>query len=291
MSKDILFLDLVLVFASAFVGGLAAERLRQSPVIGYIIAGILIGPHVLGLISNTEMVENFAEIGIVLLMFTLGIEFSFNRLAEVKRVALLGGLMQILLTILFTLAVSMLAGLGWGQSFALGCVLSLSSTMVVLKVLEERGDLRSVHGQLMVGFLIVQDLAAIFMFALLPQLKAVGASDSWLQAKSLVFSLALTALVIYLLQVSVPRIMDKAARGTNRDVYLVFALAMALGVAFGIKENTGCSVLSITKGNNLLVNPKGDVELEEGDILAIIGTEEQWKRFLKWLKEEENLYA
>lgn len=224
-------IDIVTIFLSALIGGIIAERLKQSPIIGYILGGIMVGPFVLGLVSDLHLINDFAEIGIILLMFTLGIEFSPSRLEKVKEVALIGGSVQVLAMIAIGTATGKLLGLSWYEAFFLGCVVSISSTMIVLRVLGDQGELNSTHGQVMLGILIFQDLAVIIMVSLLPNLADFsGDAVSGLilsLGKSVVFVLAL----LYLAQKVVPAFLDRAARGSNNDIFLILALILGMGIA------------------------------------------------------------
>jgi monovalent cation:H+ antiporter-2, CPA2 family len=156
-----LIVDLVLVLAAAAAGGLFASLLRQPVILGYLLGGIVVGPAGLGLIKELIQVDTLAEFGVAFLLFALGVEFSFAELNRVKAISLGGGGLQIVLTIAFTTAISL--GVGWVESPAqgvfLGAILSLSSTAVVLKCLMERNEGGTSHGQVMLGILVVQDLA------------------------------------------------------------------------------------------------------------------------------------
>lgn len=169
MTTSIIF-DTLMVFLAALGGGWVAERLKQSPVLGYILGGILVGPYVLGLVHDLKLLQDFSEIGVILLMFTVGIDFSLSRMEKVKKIALLGGGLQISGVVLLSTGACYLAGINLYQSFFLGCVAAISSTMIVLRILGEQGESNSLHGQIMLGILIVQDLAVILMVSLLPEL-------------------------------------------------------------------------------------------------------------------------
>lgn len=167
-----LIIDLVSVLTAAGIGGVLAALLRQPILLGYLLAGIIIGPFGLGLIKELVQVETLAQLGVAFLLFTLGVEFSFSELQKVKVISLGGGALQIILTILMTVLVSLT--MGWvsspTQGIFLGAILSLSSTAVVFKALMERNETATPHGQVMLGILIVQDLALGLMLAVLPAL-------------------------------------------------------------------------------------------------------------------------
>jgi CPA2 family monovalent cation:H+ antiporter-2 len=168
-----LIVDLVSVFAVAACGGLMAALLRQPVLLGYLIGGMVVGPAGLGLIKELIQVETLAQFGVAFLLFALGVEFSFTELKKVQAIALGGGGLQIALTILITVLVCGLTG-AWAylpaKGVFLGGILSLSSTAVVLKCLMERNETETPHGQVMLGILVVQDLALGLMIAVLPAL-------------------------------------------------------------------------------------------------------------------------
>src|SRR5262245_56609148 len=163
-------LDLGVAVALALVGGAIAVRLRQPAVLGYLLAGILIGPATPGFVGDVDRIAELADLGVVLLLFALGVEFSIRGLIAVRRVAIPGATIQILIT----LAVGALLMIGLGfeihEAFVIGACLSLSSTLVVLKSLIDRGEMDSLHGKAAIGWSIVQDIATIVFIVALPPL-------------------------------------------------------------------------------------------------------------------------
>jgi CPA2 family monovalent cation:H+ antiporter-2 len=161
------------VLLAALVGGLIARALRLPVLIGYLLAGLAIGPYTPGFVAPEATVRTVADLGVALLMFAVGVQFSLEEMNHVRRTALVGGGVQILGTV----GVGVLLGLafGWGAygGLFLGCALALSSTAVMLKVLEERGELGSAHGGVMLGILVVQDLSLVLMIVLLPALSSL----------------------------------------------------------------------------------------------------------------------
>ena len=173
MQEDFrLIVDLVSVLVAAAAGGIIAGLAKQPALLGYIVGGMIVGPTGLGLIKELIQVETLAQFGAAFLLFALGVEFSFSELKKVQKISLGGGGLQILLTILVTTVISV--SVGWvstpQQGVFLGAILSLSSTAVVLKSLMESNETATPHGQVMLGILVVQDLALGFMLAVLPAL-------------------------------------------------------------------------------------------------------------------------
>src|SRR5947207_15395933 len=169
------FHDLAWVIVAAVVGGVLAWLARQPVLLGYLVGGVLVGRFTPGpSVSDTRTFELFAEIGVVLLMFSIGIEFSLRDLLRVKWVALIGGPLGIALSILLAMAVG--TALGWPplQSAVIGIVTSVASTMVLAQLLLDRGELHSAHGRVMIGIALVEDLAVVVMTVLLPALGALA---------------------------------------------------------------------------------------------------------------------
>ncbi|MBI2016617.1 MAG: cation:proton antiporter, partial [Candidatus Rokubacteria bacterium] len=173
--EALFFRDLAWVFAAAVVGGGLAWLTRQPLILGYVVGGILIGPFTPGpTVSDLRTFEVFAEVGVVLLMFSIGIEFSLHDLLRVKWVALLGGPAGIVLSIALGHGVGLL--LGWPplQGIVVGTVVSVASTMVLARLLLDRGELHTRHGRIMIGITLVEDLAVVVLIVLMPAVGALG---------------------------------------------------------------------------------------------------------------------
>ncbi len=244
MQEDFrLIIDLVTVLAAAAAGGLLAALLRQPVLLGYITAGVVVGPTGLGLIKELIQVETLAQFGVAFLLFALGVEFSFSELNKVKAISLGGGLAQIALTILITASASML--LGWvtspAQGIFLGAILSLSSTAVVLKCLMERGETATPHGQIMLGILVVQDLALGLMLAVLPTLdqpvEEIGVAIAWALLQIGLIAAGAVVISIWIL----PPLLQLLARTESRELFLLGIVALCLGIAI-LTEHLGLSI-------------------------------------------------
>jgi len=238
-----LILDLVTVLGAAAIGGLLAALLRQPILLGYLIAGVVVGPTGLGLIKEVVQVETLAQFGVAFLLFALGVEFSFSELNKVKGISLGGGALQIILTISITSLVSL--GMGWVTSSAqgvfLGAILSLSSTAVVLKSLMERNETGTPHGQVLLGILVVQDLALGLMLAVLPALdkpvEEIGLAVGWALLQTGLFALGAIAAGIWV----IPRLLRVIARTESRDLFLLCVVALCLAIAL-LTEHLGLSI-------------------------------------------------
>ena len=172
LAESTLYRDLAYVFVAAVLGGFVAWRLRQPLIIGYVLGGIAVGPFTPGpTVSDVHTLELLAEIGVILLMYSIGIEFSIQDLLEVKWVSLIGGPLGLVAVILLTLALGRLLGWSTTESIVIGASVSLASTMVLSRLLIDRGELHSQHGRAMIGITLVDDLAFVIMIVLLPSLE------------------------------------------------------------------------------------------------------------------------
>jgi CPA2 family monovalent cation:H+ antiporter-2 len=238
-----LIIDLVSVLAAAAVGGLFAGLCRQPALLGYILGGMVVGPAGLGLIKELVQIETLAQFGAAFLLFALGVEFSFTELKKVQNISLGGGGLQIALTILVTTLVSL--GIGWvtspAQGVFLGAILSLSSTAVVLKCLMERNETATPHGQVMLGILVVQDLALGLMLAVLPALdqppEAIGIAIAQALLKIGLFAAGAVAVGIWL----IPRLLRLLAKTESREIFLLGVVTLCLGIAL-LTEHLGLSI-------------------------------------------------
>lgn len=228
-------------FVSAFVFGLLAQRLKLSPLVGYLLAGIIVGPFTPGFVADQGLASQLAEIGVILLMFGVGLHFSLRDLLDVKGIAIPGALGQIA----FVTAIGTGFGLwhGWDTTGAVvfGLALSVASTVVVMRALEERRLLDTRRGRIAIGWLVVEDLAMVLALVLLPAVAgALGAGEKVGAvgiAGALVWTLVkVTAFVVVMLVVgkrAIPWILEHVAGLGSRELFTLSVLAIALGVAFG----------------------------------------------------------
>jgi monovalent cation:H+ antiporter-2, CPA2 family len=239
-----LIVDLVSVFAVAACGGLLAALLKQPVLLGYIIGGMVVGPTGLGLIKELVQVETLAQFGVAFLLFALGVEFSLTELKKVKAIALGGGTLQIILTILITVLVCGVTG-AWGtlpaKGVFLGSILSLSSTAVVLKCLMERNETETPHGQVMLGMLVVQDLALGLMLAVLPALhepgEVIGIAVLMALVKIGLFAAGAIVAGIWL----IPPLLRLLASTESKELFLLGVVTICLGIAL-FTESLGLSI-------------------------------------------------
>ncbi|HEX6644329.1 MAG TPA: YbaL family putative K(+) efflux transporter [Gemmatimonadales bacterium] len=236
----------------AFLFGLLAVRLRLPPLVGYLVAGIAVGPHSPGFIADPELAQQLAEIGVILLMFGVGIHFSPGDLLAVRRIALPGAAAQISVATLLGAAVTHFLGWSWGSGIVFGLCLSVASTVVLLRSLEDRGLLDSVDGRIAVGWLVVEDLVTVLVLVLLPAFAvalggtaapAAGASEG-LWSTLLVTLAKVAAFVVLMFAVGrrvVPWLLARVARIGSRELFTLSVLAVALGIAVGAAALFGVS--------------------------------------------------
>lgn len=217
---------------AALGGGLLAHALRQPLIVGYILGGIAVGPFTPGpTVTDVRAFELFAEIGVVLLLFSAGVEFSIRELFRVRRVALLGGPAGIALTVLLTVGVGWLLRWPLAQSLVVGGAISVASTMVLIKFLQERGELGAPHGRVAVGITLVEDLAVVAMTILLPVLALGGEHRLALFGRGLLQAALLLIPLLWLARRVVPKVLARVARTRNMELFLMVTLAMAIGTA------------------------------------------------------------
>ncbi len=241
--ENYLFVDLVTVVCAAFIGGFAARLIHVPPVLGYLAMGMLIGPYGLGrmdtnwldfaTVAEEASVHTLAELGVVLLVFAIGIEVSFRELLSLGKVIVIGGLLQITLCALLITPVGIALGFDLTTAIILGMVGALSSTMVVLKTLSDRGELNSLQGRIMTGFLLLQDLMFIPMIAMLPALDGTGGPTAVLQqvgwgvlkATVVIVGVALLGMKI------VPWVMERITVMGSREMFVLMVVATAFAIA------------------------------------------------------------
>ncbi|HSL00742.1 MAG TPA: cation:proton antiporter [Rubrobacteraceae bacterium] len=225
--------DIAMILVAAFVGGLVAQRLGLPLMLGYIAAGILVGPNTGGpTVGEVHDIELLAEIGVALLLFAIGLHFPLERLAPVRRVAVVGTALQMSLTIVFGYGLGRLLGFGWQEAVWFGALLSVSSTVVVLKTLSEGGFINTLSGRVMVGMLVAQDLAVVPLIILLPELGNLGAGLSELGYAALRAALFIAGMVAFGTRIF-PWLMARIASWNSRELFLISVVAIGVGVGYG----------------------------------------------------------
>ncbi len=234
--------DILILLLAALILGVVCERLRQSPILGYLAAGILLGPNAFHFISSADDVNALAELGVVLLLFTIGLEFSWKRLRRLGAAALGGGTAQVVITMGLGTALASLFGMSLRTAVALGAIVALSSTACVLRMLVSRSEIESVHGRHALGMLLMQDIAVVPLVLLVTVLGGEGSlSEMGLSVFKTIGWAAVLVLVLYaLFNWVVPRILNLQSMQRNRDLPILLAIVTGLGSAWG-SHNLGLS--------------------------------------------------
>ncbi|MGA9697958.1 sodium:proton antiporter [Acinetobacter sp. ANC 3781] len=254
MPHDVdLIILLAVGFGLALIFGYIAARIRLPPLIGYLIAGILISPNTPGVVGDIQLANQLAELGVMFLMFGVGMHFSLSDLMQVRRIALPGAILQIAVATLLGIGVSMMWGWSFGSALVFGLSLSCASTVVLLKALGDRGLLNSVNGKIAVGWLLVEDLVMVLVLVLLPATAVllggtpIAGTDPnaniWLTLG--VTLLKVTGFIAFMLIVGkrlVPWIMQMVARLGSRELFTLTVVAAAVSIAFGAYKVFGVSM-------------------------------------------------
>ena len=228
----------------AYVFGMLANRLRLSPLIGYLVAGIVVGPFTPGLVADSRIAQQLSEIGVILLMFGVGLHFSIGDLWSVRKIAIPGAILQILIATVFGMLLSWALGWEWGSGVIFGICLSVASTVVLLRALEERRLLETQRGRIAIGWLIVEDLVTVLVLVMLPPLAGLlgGTTEAGVSndmgdvLKALLWTLGKVSMFIVLMLVVgarvIPWMLERTAAVGSRELFTLAVLAIALGVAF-----------------------------------------------------------
>ncbi len=256
----------VLIVATAIVA-YVCQRLGIMPIVSFLLTGALIGPHALGLVRDEVLIEAAAELGVVLLLFTIGIEFSLGQLARIKRLIFIGGGLQVGLVIGLVSGLLALLGVGWPTGIYTGCLVALSSTAIVMKLLMSARDMSSAEGQAALGILIFQDLAVVAMVMLVPMLGGLGGSG-WEITLALAKAAAIVAVVVVAARRLVPPLLEAVARTCSQEVFLLSVVAICFGTAF----LTSLAGVSLSLGAflaGLVVSESRFSQLAFGEILPL----------------------
>ena len=238
-----LLLNISVGLAAAFIGGLVARRLGLPVILGYLMAGIAIGPFTPGFVGDTETIQQLAELGVIFLMFGVGLHFSFQDLWRVRAIAIPGALGQILMATLLGFLLSQSWGWSVSASVVLGFSISIASTVVLLRNLMDRNLLNTTHGQVAIGWLVFEDLATIFILLMLPSLAPEVNGFSWQGvAFTLLKAAVFVALMVLIGKQFIPWVLNRIANTRSRELFILAVLAIALSTAVGAAEMFGVSL-------------------------------------------------
>ncbi len=224
--------EIVALIVAGAVIAYICFRLRLVPIVGFLLAGVLIGPNALGLVRDQALVDATAEIGVILLLFTIGIEFSLEKLARIQRLIFGGGLMQTGFTILLIALVLLAFGIDWKVGVFTGMLVALSSTAIVLKLLADKSETNAEHGQVSLGLLIFQDLAIVVMVLLVPVLSPTGGAGAGEIGIALGTAVAIIIVVLVIARRVMPKVLETVARTCSPELFLLTVIAICFGTAY-----------------------------------------------------------
>lgn len=239
LNSDVLLAGAVPPFLPEAVAFIAASsviayvcfRLGLVPIVGFLLAGVLIGPNGLGFVKNQELVNTNAEIGVILLLFTIGIEFSLEKLGKIKKLIFIGGGLQVIFSTITVAGLLLAFGIDWKAGIFTGFLIALSSTVIVLKLLNDRGETNSLPGQISLGLLIFQDLAVIVMALLVPMLGGQGGSAVDIGI-ALGKAVLIIAVVLIFARKLMPKVLETVARTCSQELFLLTVIALCFGTAY-----------------------------------------------------------
>ena len=224
--------EFVIIFGVAIVITFLFYHLRIAPVVGYLIAGVLLGPSVLGVVKDLALIETLAEVGIILLLFLIGVEFSIDELFKVNRKIILGGFLQVFLTTLVVLLIALSFGASFSKGLFIGFLVAMSSTAIVLKILSDRGEIDSPQGRISTVVLIFQDLSVVFIVLLMPMLGGESGVSGFSMLLNILFALAVVGLVIVLSRFVVPAMLYGIVKTHSRELFLISIVLICFGTAY-----------------------------------------------------------
>ena len=237
-----LFVTITMAVLTALIGGYVARRLGLPTLAGYLIAGLAIGPFTPGFVGDTHAISQLAEMGVIFMMFGVGLHFSLKDLWSVRRIAIPGAIMQMVLATLLGLGLALLWGWSVGAGLVLGLSISIASTVVLLRGLEDNGLSNTSHGKVAIGWLVLEDLATVAILVLLPAL--VGGSGGTFESVivAIVKTGIFVALMLFVGTRLMPWILPRIAHTRSRELFILAVVALALGIAFGAAELFGVSL-------------------------------------------------
>lgn len=246
-----LIIDIAIIISASFLIGFIAHKFKQSVVLAYIFAGVLIGPHGFQLIKNLNEVKALAEVGVALLMFVKGVELNFPKLKTIWKISILGSAVQVV--VMVSLGFFLSKYLGWStyNSLLLGMILAISSAMTVMKTLMERGEMYTLHGRITTGFVIVQDLMVVMMIFFISNFEAIKEGNLRNLLMTIVESLLLVSFIVYVGRMFLPKVLTYIVKSRNREMFLLSIFALAVGIplstyAVGLTVALGAFIAGFT---------------------------------------------
>ena len=231
--NDLSFLrDFVVIFGAAIGINFLFHRLRIAPIVGYLIAGVLLGPSMLGVVTDVGLIEVLAEVGVILLLFLIGIEFSLEELVRINRTVFVGGFLQVFFTTAVVSLISLYLGTSLEKGIFIGLLVAMSSTAIVFKVLSDRGEMDSPFGRISTGILIFQDLSVVAVVLLLPMLAGDSVFSLFDVVLKVFLALAIIVMVIIISRFVVPLILNNVVETHSRELFLISIVLICIGTAW-----------------------------------------------------------
>lgn len=261
------FAEVTILLVAGAVVAYLCFRLGVMPIVSFLVTGALIGPHALGLVHDEALIEAAAEVGVVLLLFTIGIEFSLDKLSRIRRLIFIGGILQVGLVVAIVAGIMLALGVGWQAAVFTGCLVALSSTAIVMKLLMSRNETNSEGGQGALGILIFQDLAVVAMVLLVPMLGGAGGTGLDI-AIALGTAVALIVAVLVIARRVMPKVLEAVARTCSQEIFLLTVIAICFGTAY----LTSLAGVSLSLGAflaGLVVSESRFSQLAFGEILPL----------------------
>lgn len=224
--------DIIILMGVSVPVILVFHRLGMPTIVGFLATGVIIGPHGFRLITEVGTVENLAQVGVVMLLFTIGLELSFAKLRNVGREAVISGGLQIIFTTAIIIVIARVFNQPFPQAMLFGFIIAQSSTAIILKILSDRGEIDSSYGRLCMGIVIVQDIAVVPMVILLQHVGKVEGITAFLVAKSILTAGLAVAAILMAAYILVPRILYQVVKLRNREIFIITALFLCLGIAW-----------------------------------------------------------
>ncbi|RPI19967.1 MAG: sodium:proton exchanger, partial [Acidobacteriales bacterium] len=278
-------LNLIVTLAGGLIGALAlgylTHRLGWSPIVGYLIAGVLVGPHTPGFVADRHMAEQLAEVGVILLMFGVGLHFHLKDLLAVRRIAMAGALAQSAVATALGAAAFHAFGWSWAQGVVFGLALSVASTVVLVRVLSDNGELQSPTGRIAIGWLVMEDIFTVFVLVLLPVMFSAlaGPGSRGLTMAVVVAAVKLALFIGFTLFAGnrlIPWLLNKVADTHSRELFTLSVLAVALGIAvssayfFGVSMALGAFLAGMVVGQSEFSARAGAEALPLRDAFAVM---------------------
>ncbi|CAN7492150.1 cation:proton antiporter [Phenylobacterium sp. LjRoot219] len=279
--EDTLIVTLAAGFVLAFIFGMLALRFKLSPLVGYLLAGVVVGPFTPGYVADASLASQLAEVGVILLMFGVGLHFSVSDLLKVRKIAVPGALVQITAATLLGWGVGLLMGQSHAEAALMGFSLSVASTVVLLRALEERKAVKTETGRIAVGWLVVEDLVMVVALVLIPLLAGAGAKLEPLQAAIKIGGtlLSVTLFITIMLVVgarALPWLLVRIAHTRSRELFTLGVLAIALGIAylayavFGASFALGAFIAGVVLNGTPLGHNAAERSLPLRDAFAVL---------------------